>query len=168
MVKRKAAKKQLAPSIEGALDKLVSHYPNGFTRSFSKGRVKYIPSLTHDEIKLLLNKVSSNRDQFSQLITLDRDCVDLFKLRQDKLINNWFNSLLKADIQRKFEIKDKARRQEKATQDKAAYKKMLANIRSRRQDKALAAKTKNERKIDLWKSLNLSSEQKIILRKLAQ
>lgn len=154
-----------SPTLNGTLEKLIQKYPGGFKKGYYT--CNYLPALSHDEVKLLLDKTSSDKGKLARLLCDVPQFQDLLNDQRNKLISNWFNNLIKANahresVARQLENRKIQRKKRIKTQQLRAKKYREIQVAHEAQEKAKA-----KRKASLWKQMQLSTEQKAILRQLA-
>jgi GTPase involved in cell partitioning and DNA repair len=169
--------KKSATSIDTSIDILVGSYPNGIYHG-SYDRQQRAARLPLEAINELVKATHNNKEEFKKLLDANAAFNQFVASRNEKLINNWFVNILLAEKERANLIlqKERAKVAEEASK-LAALKQRERNkeirrvqaIKEREARRAAAKKEKAKvkNKTTLWKELNLSAQQKQILRRIA-
>lgn len=168
-------------TLKNAIDLLFTKYPNGIkpVSQYSYGYRVPAQLLNHDEVKILLEASNNNLEQFKQLLSNDPTYQEIIRKRNENLLNSWFTQINKSNIYRNKKAaqveSDRIERERKKKRDKKSIQawrekekaKRIAETDKRRKA-AKIAQAKAKKKEALWKQLNLSKEQKTLLRQLAE
>lgn len=175
-------------SVSKSITNLIKRYPKGEYSYY--GSSSQLSKLSHDSLKELLQKTHNNKIEFKALLLANEEFIQFRKDVTDKLINNWYKNITQANNSRTKKALQAKKREEMAARQKIelaaqAVKKREADriywakdrerirlqAQKAREQKKLElkqAKARAKNKLQLWKELDLSPEQKSILRKIAQ
>jgi len=154
------------PTYEDIINKLLTKtfctYRWHSRRAGLKGNV-YLPGLSQIEIESILDHCNNDFNAFKKLL-INNPTYQKWLMSQQ---NKWFSGLLKARTQRKSYEEKKQKKIKEKQKQKIQRQLQLEIQRKRLKEKEKIAKAKAKRKEALWKQLNLSDDQKKILKQLA-
>lgn len=160
-------------SLDKLISKLATKYPKGIYKYCEPiiGRL-----LSQKEVLAILGTFDGMSDhiarqKFAELIWANNECRAVFMKHNENLIKNWFNGLVASKKDRERRAKQALREKRQMEANKRRYEqeqKRLAAEEKRLDREAKRAERIAMEKKKLWKQLNLTAEQKDILRKIAE
>jgi len=166
-------------TIESALNDLLEKYPKGIPNPSRRYGPAYPGSkLSHEEVQKLLEHSNGNLQGFSNLLQNNKLFLNLISGYSNQLILNYFNKLVAHDKYRNNRILQKQRAQLERVKRQQALKKKRERQKTERAELRRQQRTKEieilrkerekaKKRMKLKQQLNLSAEQKKILKLLA-
>lgn len=155
-------------NVNEIIEKLVERYPNGISarHCFWRSPPRPLVGISPEEIKLLAT-TARNAEDFRKLLDSNPKAAAALSTYVDKLISNYCNKIVAT---RKYDITIENRKQRnkiKSQERQARAAADRAEAAKRRQKAAIQAKKKATKRANILKQLNLSAEQKQLLKQLA-